>query len=172
MHDYAPFTTKRELSDSGIAELESELASFAAFLYGSAIFRALFTLDRHDLGARRPTFSLVLLRGDEDAADVYEYDPTACAFVEAQGDDPVEGYVGGLECWASNLLAVFRGEIGVGAILFGRGRAWSAFPEACEVSFHALWMYSHPLRRPDRALALYRRLRDAAAPSATVRVGQ
>jgi hypothetical protein len=170
--DYAPFTEARDLTPDELGEMERELAGFAAFLYGSKIFRDLLALDTSDLGGRRPTISLVLLCDDEGGSYTYEYDATACAFVDARGDDPVADYVGGLECWASDLLAVFRGDISVGAIMFGRGRTWTALPEDVGLSFMPLCLYAHPLRRPDRALSLYRRLRDASASSPVVTIGR
>jgi hypothetical protein len=72
-------------------------------------------------------------------------------------DDPVAGYLSGLELWASDFLAVARGELDFMGVAFGRGRAWNADPGQLEVGFTDLWMYFHPLRQPDTYLRLYRR---------------
>jgi hypothetical protein len=158
VQDYAPFTPARDLEPEELDELTALLAGFARHLYGKPTFRGLYSLSEAELAGRRPTFSLVALCDDEGGSYVYEYDPTACAFVEARAEDPVADYVGGVECWAGDLLAVLRGEVCVSAISFGRGRSWSALPEQCPIRWHELVYYCHPLRDPNGALALYLRL--------------
>jgi hypothetical protein len=144
--------------------LRGELAAFAAYLYSSKLFRALYSLDPEELGGRRATFAVVAL-SDGDPY-VYEYDPTSCTFVVADSDDPVAEYVGGIECWGGDLLAVLRGEAPPSAIVFGRGRSWNALPERCDIGWTELWSFCHPLRWPERFLALYRRLFAAHADAA------
>jgi hypothetical protein len=158
LQTYSPATSARDLTSDEIAELGRELAGFAAHLCSRATFRSLLSLDGDELEGRRPTFSLVALADEEGGAYVYEYDPAGCAFVPAEDVDPVADYVGGLECWASDLLAVLRGELAPSAIWFGRGRSWNALPERCTVDWGELWLYCHPLRRPDRFDRLYRAL--------------
>jgi hypothetical protein len=164
---YAPATSTREPDADEMDALRAELDAFAAHLCSREIFRSLLSLEDSELGGRRPTFSLVALcDGDGDGergAFVFEYDPSACAFVPARSDDPVNDYVGGLECWARDLLAVFRGELAPSAITFGRSRSWSFLPARCRIHWGELWIYAHPLRRPDRFLHLYRSLHTANA---------
>ena len=158
MQAYSPATSVRELDDGELEMLGEELNGFAAHLCSRQTFRALMSLDGQELGGLRPTFSLVTLCDQEGGAYVYEYDPASCAFVGVEGVDPVADYIGGLECWASDLLAVFRGELAPSAITFGRARSWNALPARCPIDWGELWLYCHPLRRPDRFLRLYRRL--------------
>ncbi len=167
---YSPATSVRELDQGELDQLEVELDAFAAHLCSRQTFRALLSLDASELEGRRPTFSLVALCDEEGGAYVYEYDLASCAFVAAENVDPVADYVGGLECWASDLLAVFRGELAPSAISFGRCRSWNALPKRCPIDWGELWLYCHPLRRPDRFLHFYRRmLAGIGAPTPCVR---
>lgn len=170
--DFAPATGRRGFDDREHEELLRELAGFAASLYGGMLFRALYSLSSEDVGGRRPTVVLALRvdDGDGEQAFMLEYAPQACAFVEAEADNPSEAYLGGIECWASDLLAVLRGELGPTAILFGRSRLWCTVPERFDITLDApLWMYANPLRRPERFLALYRQML-AAEPAGVPRV--
>jgi hypothetical protein len=167
---YSAFSGVRELGREELAELGRELDGFAAHLCSSKLFRGLLSLERGELEGRRPTFSLVALCDTDGGAYVYEYDLASCAFTRVRETDPVADYVGGLECWASDLLALFRGELAPSAISFGRSRVWNALPERCFVGRNELWLYCHPLRRPDRFLRLYREmLRSHAADPVCVR---
>jgi hypothetical protein len=163
LESYSPATSARELADEELAQLGEELDAFAAHLCSRQTFRALLSLDPDELQGRRPTYSLVLLCDDDGGAYNYEYDSASCAFVAAEGSDPVASYVGGLECWASDLLAVFRGELAPSAISFGRSRSWNALPERATIDWGELWLYCHPLRRPDRFLDFYRQMLAASA---------
>ncbi len=158
METYPPFTERRALTAPERDELTGELAELAAFLHGGDLFRALYSLGDGELEGREPTLALVLLDGDEDAI-TFEYDVAACAFVPADVADPFADYVAGVECWARDLLAVLRGDVGPTAIVFGRGRVWTSIPERIALSFESLlWPYCHPLRRPARFARLYRKL--------------
>ncbi len=156
LEGYSAATSARELEAGELEQLGVELDLLAAHLCSRRTFRALMSLDPAELDGRRPTFSLVALCDQDGGAYVYEYDPASCAFVGAPGVDPVRDYVGGLECWASDLLAVFRGELAPSAITFGRSRSWNALPNRCEIDWGELWLYCHPLRRPDRFSRFYR----------------
>ena len=158
MQSYSPATAVRELDETELEQLGEELDAFAAYLCARQMFRALMSLGANEIGARRATFSLVALCDDDGGAYVYEYDPASCAFVATDGVDPVADYIGGLECWASDLLAVFRGELAPSAITFGRCRSWNALPARCRIDWGELWIYCHPLRRPDRFTQFYRRM--------------
>ncbi len=168
LESYSPATAVRDLEEAELVELGAELEGFAAHLCSRRTFRALLSLDGQELEGRRPTFSLVLLCDDAGGSYVYEYDASSCAFVPTEGVDPVRDYVGGLECWASDLLAVLRGELAPSAIWFGRSRCWSALPDRCQIDWGELWIHCHPLRRPDRFLELYRTMLASNADATTV----
>jgi hypothetical protein len=65
------------------------------------------------------------------------------------------------------LLALFRGEVSPAAVVVGRSRSWRTRTDA---STFNLFEYFHPLRRPERFLALYRGLL-AREPKELVKVG-
>jgi hypothetical protein len=134
------------------------LEGLAGHLYASPSFRGAYSCDKRDLGNRRPTFALVLLADSGSGSYLFEYDPQACRFSPAATRDPVNDYLSGMEFWATDLLAIGRGELGSTAIPFGRGRVWNSAPERCMVSFREFCVYFHPLRRPDIFLELYRAL--------------
>ena len=59
----------------------------------------------------------------------------------------------------SSLFALLRGELAPSALCWaGRMRYWNAHAQRLRVSPSELWRFAHPLRRPQRMLALYRRL--------------
>jgi hypothetical protein len=78
---------------------------------------------------RKPTFAFVA-RSREDR-HVFEYVPTRCEFAPAHTDgaSPRTAYLAGLECWASDLLAVLDGALGPIALTYGRARLWNALPQ-------------------------------------------
>jgi hypothetical protein len=91
---------------------------------------------------------------------VFEYSPQQCRFVLKESAKPFSSYPAGIECWATDLLALFEGRAtassGVG---LGRSRVWSAIPNRFQGLYTQLFVrFFHPLRRPQQALALYRRL--------------
>ncbi len=170
--DFGPATGRRGFSDALIPELLRELDAFAASLYGGTLFRALYSLPAKDLQGKRPTIVLALRidDGEGEQAFMLEYVPQSCSFVESTVEDPEEAYLGGFECWASDLLATLRGELAPTAVCFGRARLWCTLPEKFDLTLDGpLWMYANPLRRPDRFLALYQQLL-AAEPAGTPRI--
>lgn len=168
--EYQPATGRLEIDDDDLDELERELDGFAAFLYARGDFRALYSLTGEAIAGRRPTFALVLLCDAERNGHVYEYRPQRAAFVRAESDDPVADYLGGLECWASDLLALFRGWFSPYAITMGRLRTWQSDGGAPRPQLTGdLTLYCHPLRRPPVTLRMYRRLL-ALEPEAVPRV--
>jgi hypothetical protein len=148
--DYAPATGRRELPDP--APLRARLAEFAGSLVGSLLFRGLASLLDSEHEGTAGTFAFSLRTGDGKI--VFEYDAPNCAFVER--DRPC---VAGLECWASDLLAVLDGELGPIALTFGRSRVWNELPQRLNFDiFEELHRTSHPLRRPDAYYKTYERL--------------
>lgn len=159
LDEYQPATGCHTIDDAGLAALERELDDFAAFLYARGDFRTLYSLRGDLIAGRRPTFALVLLCDPERNAWVYEYRPQSAAFVRADSDDPVAEYLGGLECWASDLLALLRGGFSPYALAMGRMRTWQSGPDELHPQLAGdLTLYCHPLRRPAVALAMYREL--------------
>jgi hypothetical protein len=157
--DYAPATARRQMESSEYALLEQRLQEFAGALVGGSIFRGLYSLLHDEAKGRIPTFALVLRDGGERR--VYEYVPSACAFVPGQQGtaNPEETYLAGMECWATDLLAILSGDIGPIALNFGRARLWNALPDRFVFDvFGELHRFNHPLRRPAEYLRTYRRL--------------
>lgn len=156
--DYAPACGRTSISAADLAELGDALRELAAFLYARPIHRALASFSSADARGRRMQIGLAL-RVEGGGIVAFAHDATACRFVLCEGIDPREVLVSGIECWAADLLALLRGEIGPTALCYaGRLRVWNAVPELVRMSPHELWMFAHPLCRPDAALRLYRRL--------------
>jgi len=150
VQDYAPATGRREAPD--LDKLRAHLADFAGSLVGSVLFRGLASLLDSEHDGKAGTFAFALRAGASKI--VFEYDAPSCAFVER--DRPC---VAGLECWASDLLAVFEGEMGPIALTFGRSRVWNELPQRLNFDiFEEMHRSSHPLRKPDAYYRLYQRL--------------
>jgi hypothetical protein len=153
--DYAPATT-RAIDDAGVDELRHRLDELAGSMVGSTLFRSLFSLLDAELGGRKPTFVIVARREPGEPVAL-EYDPSACGF--RAGTTDRAAYLAGFECWASDLLAVLRGELGPIGLTFGRARLWNALPKRFNFDiFGELHRVSHPLRRPADYLKIYERL--------------
>ncbi len=136
--------------------LLEELGDFASYLYDSRVFRACISTAHQDVMC----FSLRVDHRDERVT--LRYAPSKCAFVLHESVHPHERFWSGLECWASDLLALLRGDIGPSALCYsGRMRSWNNNPEHLRVSPWLLWHFSHPLRRPRVASRLYTALREA-----------
>jgi hypothetical protein len=156
LRDYAPATGRRSLADGEVDRLRVRLDELAGSLVGGRVFSGLCSLLVSECGERRPTFAFCLRDGERRR--VLEYALDACKFID--GVDEVErSYLAGLECWASDLLAVLDAELGPIALTFGRARVWNALPSRFQFDiFHDLHRFSHPLRRPAEYLRLYERL--------------
>ncbi len=164
--DYAPATGRRALADGDAERIAAGLDELARSMVGGALFRGLCSVQDDELAGRRPTFAFALRDEARAVPLVFEYAPNACRFVP--GDARARATcLAGLECWAADLLAVLRGELGPIALTFGRARLWNALPARFNFDvFGALYGVSHPLRRPDEYAATYARLWEtcAAAP--------
>jgi hypothetical protein len=170
LEDYAPACGRTALDDRELHELLAALHDFARFLYGRPVYRALASLSARATQGRRPQLGLALGIDGSRRVLALVHDAPACRFTRLHDVDPVTELVCGLECWASDLLALLRGEIGPTALCYaGRLRVWNAMPELVRVSPHELWMFAHPLRRPEAAIRLYRHLLDRE-PSEVPRV--
>jgi hypothetical protein len=172
LEEYGPATGRTDLDDAEAEALSAELDRFAGHLYGSALFRRLYSLSMADAKGRKPTVALTLRVGNDGGAFVYEYEPQGCRFKPVAVEDPVAQYVAVYECWATDLLALLRGEIASTSLLFARCRHWNASPELLGFDFDLyLIEYAHPLRQPQRFLALYRRIL-ASLPDTPVKIAR
>ncbi|MCB9706777.1 MAG: MBL fold metallo-hydrolase [Myxococcales bacterium] len=161
--EYGPASGERGFDERRLGELFAGLDDLARHLYGGALFRALMALDPGECGGRLPAIALRLRQDPAGAALVLRYDPSACCFRQVESAAPSEEFVGGIECWASDLLGLFAGELGPSALCYaGRLRVWNHAPRRLWVSPHLLWTFAHPLRRPAATARLYRRLVAAA----------
>jgi hypothetical protein len=153
--DYTPATGRTTLADGELEALLGMLQQFACTLVGTTLFKSLYSMMSADSLGRKPTFAFVLRDGDNTR--IYEYSAPACAFVEGVGDARTV-YLAGFECWAPDLLAVLRGELGPIALSFGRARLWNAAPAKFSFTiFDEMYRMSHPLRRPAEQYAIYER---------------
>jgi hypothetical protein len=159
--DYSPATGRTEMESAEYTLLEQGLQEFAGSLVGGTIFRGLHSLVDDQAKGRIPTFAVALRDSRAGGRRVYEYVSSACAFVPVhQGTaNPEQTYLAGIECWATDLLAILKGELGPIALSFGRARLWNVQPEQFLFDFFGdLYRMSHPLRRPAEYLRTYQRL--------------
>lgn len=85
-----------------------------------------------------------------------EYQPAACAFNTVSVENPFQEYLSGVECWSTDLLAVFRGEFEPRILSLGRSRNWSHDASMPDPFIHVFWPFFHPQRRPTECLSGYR----------------
>lgn len=157
--DYDPACGKETLDNAEIARLGEQAQALARYFYGRAIFGGVCALSSAAAGGRVPTLALSLRVDRSARRHVLEYDASGCCFSEADVDDPIGHYASGLECWASDLLALLGGDIAPSALCFsGRARHWNHAPQTLRMTAHELWQFAHPLHRPDVALRLYRKI--------------
>jgi hypothetical protein len=155
---YEPACGERDLLPERKDALERGLDELARYLYGHVSFRAIYSLEAEQLRGRVPSFALKLLTGKEEGQHLaYGYEPHACGFAPVAGADPVQAYLLGIECWATDLLALFEGTLSPAGITEGRMRTWNANPSAVRIKLtDDVWTFAHPLHRPDTFLKLYR----------------
>jgi hypothetical protein len=169
VRDYAPATGRRALSSEEREQLETALDGFAGTLVGGITFKSLHSLLVTEAPGRELTFAFALRHGDSGERLVFEYAPSSCSFRPSASRDPEGTYVAGLACWASDLLAVFRGELGPIGIMFGRATLWNALPQRLRFDlFEDLYRVSHPLSRPAAFLRTYTALWKRVAATSPV----
>jgi len=162
--DYSPATGRRELADGELDRLAARLTELAGSLVGGPLFKHLFSLLTTEAADRAPSFVFVARDGERHHGFVYA--PTGCRFerLPADAPDPRTGYLAGLECWASDLLAVLDGALGPIALTYGRARLWNALPQRFHFDiFSELYRMSHPLSRPTAYAKTYERAWQAVA---------
>ncbi len=168
--DYPPATGRRDLASGELDALTVALQELAATLVGGILFRSLHSLLTVMTAGRKPTFALSLRDGTDGATHRFAYDANDCAFVACGPGAPQAVYLAVMECWATDLLAVLRGELGPITLAYGRARFWNAMPHGFRFDlFEAMYRMSHPLRRPAAFLKTYRGLMERHA-AATPRV--
>jgi hypothetical protein len=168
---YAPTTGRKTPAAQEWAELQHELDELARFLYGRQTFKSLCSLGRAELKGRRATFAIAALSGARGRPTVFAYEPHACRFrrVDDAGD-PYAAYLATYECWATDLLATLRAQISPTALSFARSRVVNHLPLGFHFALNGeLFAYAHPLRMPERFLALYRTVIAATAEPAAVK---
>lgn len=135
------------------------LETFARFLYARPVFAQTHSLPDAD--------ALAFVLHTQSAPAVFAYRPSAAAFERIDAADPCTQFLSGFECWASDLLALFEGRLGPSALCYsGRLRCWNRAADRLRVSPHLLWLFSHPLHRPDVARALYDNVAASCGPVA------
>jgi len=167
---FGPATGRLRLDDAARAALGRALDEFARFLYGSALFMEMYLLADASCG-RRPTFAFELLEGDDiagahrEGGTVWAWNPSACKLVREPRGQPENEFVAGARCWASDLLDVLEVAMPAASLTVGRLSGWNAAPDQLRFDLpNLLHMYCHPLRAPDRFLALYRGLTRGGSP--------
>lgn len=151
-NDFEPACGLRQLDDDGWSSLEAGLRELARFLYGREFFVAAHSVASVD------SF-LGLFLHDDGGDRTYAWSPPAGTFVRSKD----VAFQCRLRLWATDLHGLFEGRLGPSALCYtGRLRCTNRAPRVLRVSPQLLWMFAHPLHRPDVA----RRLYDASAPEA------
>lgn len=156
LEEYVPASRRTTLDEDGWARLFAELDHLAAFLYGRSLFRALHALDGRNLEGRRAAFAFVLRADTDGSAYVCEYLTSASRFELVDCEHPADVYALGIECWGTDLAAVFAGEL-MPQRLLGHARSWSFASIAISPLF-AIWRFFDFAHRPAAAAAFYNAL--------------
>ncbi len=148
-HDFEPASGLRRLAPDDWPALEAGLRELARFLYGREFFVAAHSIASASL-------PLGLLLHDEGGDRTYAWSPPHGTFVRSKE----AAFLCRLRLWSTDLLALFEGRLGPSALCYtGRLRCSNRSPRTLRVSPQLLWMFAHPLHRPESA----RRLYDASA---------
>jgi hypothetical protein len=153
IEEFNPACGQYKLGEDEWSGLFREMDKLASFLYGRTLFRTLHALDNRDLGRRKAALALVLRCDDKDSAYVCEYEPNASRFTRVACAAPIDTYVAGVECWATDLWKVMDGQL-LPQRLLGHLRTWSFSPKPVS-PLQSVWRFFDSLHRPDAALAFY-----------------
>jgi hypothetical protein len=165
---YGPITGRREITKREMAELVDYLVELARHLYGGGLFRKLLSFSSETLGVKKPSLLLLLIADEASTYIAFEYDYCACKFRSVRSENPPEEYVCGIECWATDLLEVMRGHLEPRALMIGHSRHWTSGRIAPDPFLAALIPFAHPLRQPEKRLAVYRELAKDLKPDVKV----
>jgi len=153
----SPATNPTESVDE--ARLEAGLETFARFLYARRVFAQVHSLPTSD--------ALAFVLHTPTSPMVFAYRPATGGFERTTATDPFSRFVSGFECWAGDLCALFEGRLAASALCYtGRLRCWNQTPQRLRASPQLLWLFSHPLHRPDVARALYDHVATSYGPIA------
>jgi hypothetical protein len=155
--EYEPACGRRNISEAEISELMSHLIAFAEYLYGTTIFRQLYSLSALDLDGKKGTFAFLTIADEERSYLCFEYDPQRCTFNPVATSNPEREYVAGVECWATDMLALFQGQFEPRILAQGHSRQWTSPQLLGDLFLNAMFPFFHPLRRPQQCLDAYRR---------------
>jgi len=159
-----PVCGEKLMGVKALPELEQGLAEIADFMYGRQIFRRLYSLRARQLGVRKPTLVWILMADDRVGDFGYEYNPQSASFDSVELDAPfAETYAGIAVCWATDLLALLRGDFEPRVIVRSYVERWMASCDGVSFLRDVLWVFFHPLRRPMQCLRQYRSLAAALA---------
>jgi len=154
----APVIGGRTCSDTEFVEIGEALDGIARFIYGGPLFRALYSLPERSSNLCRQTFAWIMLLDEELECIAYEYDASRCAFRMLDDATDIEDrYLGLIVTWATDFLALSRGEIEPRNIVRGYRETWKV-QLGSDLFVSVLWKYFHPLRHPERVLEQYRRV--------------
>lgn len=153
---YSPASGKYSLSTGELDELSQGLEQFAQFLYGSLLYRRLYSVSAPLESPRKPKFVMLVLQGQERRQLAFEYEPRACAFQQVAAENPWEEYLCGVECWGTDLLALFRGTFEPRVLSLGHSRFWRPDKSFPDPFLHLIWPFFHPQRWPEECLTAYR----------------
>jgi hypothetical protein len=167
--DYEPATGRHELGHRELDRLRHRLNELAGALFGGPLFKGLYSLFGVEAEGRPTSFVFWLRNGTPKDKLVFAYNPNACTFDQIELENPRSVYFAGMECWATDLLAVLNGELGPIALGFGRAFLWNDLPKHFSFSLlDEMFRVSHPLRRPAEYFRTYEGLWQATTGSTPV----
>lgn len=150
--DVGPACGRRQLRPEEWGRLEAGLSELARYLFA----RGFFVAAHSHVSSRRPLG--LALRDDADER-VYAWQPSSTGFERIELADPIAAFDAGLRLWGTDLLDLFEGALAPSAICYtGRVRCWNHEPERLRIDPGMLWLFAHPLHRPEAARRLYARL--------------
>jgi len=141
---FEPACGVRQLAPNAWPHLEAGLSDLARFLYGRSFFTAAQSLAADD--------PLGILLHDDNGDRTYAWSPRSASFEPTTRST----FACRLRLWATDLLALFEGELAPSALCYtGRLRVSNRDPQSLRISPMLLWSFAHPLHRPEAARKLY-----------------
>lgn len=153
--DYLPACGHMETNEADLEMLDTGLSELSQHMYGGRIFKALYSVyERHE--DFKASFLLLLIADSDRHYYALEYRPSECSFQSVETQHPLHEYMCGVECWATDLAALFRGDFEPRILSLGHSRHWSRNPMMPDCFQELIWPFFHPLRRPQQCLNRYR----------------